>query len=538
MRSRQMTATVVPQREVSTPQQPAVRYALQAAAASLVVLILATLVLPFGYAAFDDREYVDAALRWTEEGPHAAANHWAARLPYVLTLAAGFRLLGAQETVLVILHSLLFGLILVVAWSLGRQAFGARTAFFSVLVALGTLMVARLPTRYGIEPMEMALTGLTCVLVLGAWDALLQRRMMVLFLAGIIGGLALSVRQTAIAAPVSLALLLLFADRTQAVPARLASVVALALGYALPTIGEMAFNQIVAGDPLHRLSVDLRHVEIPSAHLAGHTYHGGTGLFFNWDLAARWQVPAPIPTHWTLTPLVRLFLSPWTMLLPALGLLGAWFVLRNPRVQSSGAAMRLALLALMVLGLQYVLNTFVLVIAPNVRYYWLAVLLLCPLAAHALLRLLPRPGLAFVAWAAVFALPSLAVALVQPVPAAMVPLLERFAMREGDLFATDELHALARFRLAEDPNLAERVQHGTVPVGALVAATRSAPPENGFAARCPDGSAQWQVIESTTPSSLPWRVFEALRIAPLLPDSVARILRQDEQRVTLLRRRC
>jgi hypothetical protein len=103
----------------------------------------------------------------------------------------------------------------------------------------------------------------------------------------VLGGLAVLVRQTAIALPLALGALMLIDATRQPLAARIRAVAWLASGFVLVQAAEIAFHLLLTGDPLHRLHVDARHVEIPSTHMAGGAYHGDGRVLFNWQLAAR-----------------------------------------------------------------------------------------------------------------------------------------------------------------------------------------------------------------------------------------------------------
>lgn len=244
-----------------------------------------------GFQGWDDLEYLLAAERWLREGVHARANHWANRLPYVLSFAAAFRLFGTSEAALVALHTLPFVTVALTAWGLARIAFGEaehgrRAPLWGLAVALSTPLLFRFPTTFYPEALEIALAGLCLLLVLSRPVG--DRRAARLVLAGLLGGMAVLVRQTAIALPLALGLLMLV-EPGGTLRTRSRDVVWLALGFMLAQAAETAFHVLLTGDPFHRLNVDSRHVEIPSTHMADGVYHGGSGrVLFNWDLASRW----------------------------------------------------------------------------------------------------------------------------------------------------------------------------------------------------------------------------------------------------------
>lgn len=501
-----------------------------AAAAGLSVLLF-----PVGFQGWDDLEYLRAAERWLREGAHAGANHWANRLPYVLAFAGAFRLFGVSEAALVALHTALFAAVALVAWGLARAAFGTdrrgeRAALLSLGVTLATPLFFRFPTTYYPEALEIALAGLCLLLVLSCGDP--EMRPGRLVLAGMLGGLAVLVRQTAIALPLALGPLML-ADAARPMPARVRAVAWLALGFVLVQAAEIAFHLLLTGDPLHRLHVDARHVEIPSTHMAGGVFRGGGGVLFNWDLAGRWQIPSVVQLHWSLMPLVRLMTSPGLLLTPWLALAGGVLAWR-----AGGAARRFALVAGLVLLLHYLLNTFVLVIAPNTRYLGLTLLLLCPLAGYALAALPPRAAVACLA--VLLVAPTLLIGSVQPRPSSQVEGLNEFApaARGEAIHLPPPVAAAAALHLRGDPGLAARTSLEPAPVGGLAVGGRYAWPEGAPDGRCPDGGLAWDRVATATPRSPAWAAIRAAGLAPLVPARLAPVLSREQDALHLLRRRC
>jgi hypothetical protein len=508
-------------------------------AAAMAVALAAGLsvcLVPLGFQGWDDLEYLRAAERWLEEGAHAGANHWANRLPYVLAFAGAFKLFGVSEAALIALHTVLFAAVALVAWGLARAAFGRdrrgeQAALFSLGAVLATPFFFRLPTTFYPEALEIALAGLCVLLALPGYEGEGQRPGR-LVLAGVLGGLAVLVRQTAIALPLALGALML-AEATRPFAARIRAVAWLASGFVLVQAAEIAFHLILTGDPLHRLHVDARHVEIPSAHMAGNVYNGGGGVLFNWDLAARWRVPSAVDLHWSLTPLVRLLSSPQLLLTPWLALAGAALAWR-----AGGAARRFALLSGLVLLAHYVLNTFVLVIAPNPRYLGLALLLLCPLAGYALAAL-PRRA----AWACLVALliaPTLLTAHLRLRPPSQVEGLQRLvpAAQGAVIHLPAPTAAAAALRLRGDPDLAARVSLGPAPVGGLAVGGWHAWPDGAPDGRCADGGPAWGRVESVAPRSPVSDAIRAVGAAPLVPNRLAPVLTREQDSLHLLRRRC
>lgn len=504
----------------------------------LLLVAIATLcsvfLFPVGFQGYDDLEYLQAAERWLRDGIHAGANHWANRLPYVLSFVAAFRLLGVTEAALVALHALFFATIAITAWGLGRAAFGRdlrgeRAALCSLAVALATPLLFRLPTTFYPEALEVALAGLCVLLVFsGPASPISPGR---LLLAGILGGLAVLVRQTAIALPLALGPLML-AEPGLAWRARIQRVAWLASGFVLVQLGELAFHFLVTGDPLYRFHLDSRHVEIPSVHMSEGVYRGGS-ILFNWDLASRWQVPSAIHLHWSVTPLVRLLTSPGMLLTPWLAIAGGFLAWRT-----GGMAKRFAIVAGLVLLVHYVLNTFVLVIAPNTRYFGVALLLLCPLAGYALAAL-PRAAM-LASFGVLYIVPLLTVAMLQPRPAMIVDALESLSLAaQGEVIHVPPgIGALSALRLRADPTLAARISSDPARPGELAVGSQNYWPDGGPDARCPDGSKTWQQVAASEPPSPIWTAVRSSGLAHLMPQRLEALLQREADRLHLLRRQC
>ncbi len=496
------------------------------------VAICISLALPSGFAGWDDLHYVRAAQSWLTLGVHVPANHWGTRLPYVLTLAASMRLFGLTVLALTVPNTILFAMLLLLLWRIADQVYGGVAAFCTALVVVTTPLFVRMPTTYYPEVMEAMYAAGATTLVLSALPrASLRGRAWLLLAAGLCGGCGILVRQTALAMPAALSVLIALSDRAQARRA-LGSVLLLAAGYATPVALESLFYLVMTGYPLERLQIDSRHVLIASAHLRGGTYRGGSPLF-NWDLESRWDVPSLIRAPWAINPLLRVFTSPGLLLTPSLCLLGGIVAWRLP-----GRARDYVLFAGSGLLLQYLLNTFVLAIAPDTRYFAVSVALAMPLAGLLLSQLRPR---VLIPVASMLAAPTLLVMLLEPSPAHLMPALQRFASRDQPVHISPELHDAATILLADHPELARHVtmnlHRSQVPVGDLAVVDAygwSGAADHG----CGGGVKQWQPVDSTSAAGPVWTVLDRSGLAPLLPASLSAHFDRKQDRLRLVRRAC
>ena len=494
-------------------------------------------LFPVGFMGWDDLSYLEASERWLDEGPHAGADHWANRLPYVLAISAARRMINAPETALLALHSILFCIVVLTAWALGRIAFrsdpgGAKTALFSLLMALATPMLFQIPTTYYPEAMEIALAGLCVLLVLSRDHGGVTAAR--LLLAGVLGGLAVMVRQTAIALPLGLGLLLL-TEPGCPLRDRIQTVAWLAAGVILVQVAEVGFYVLLTGDPLYRFHVDAQHVQIPSAHLVGGVHRSSDGVLFNWGIAAKWQINSVLHVHWTLTPLIQLLTSPGLLLLPWLALAGGW------RAWRAGAAgRRFVLLAGLVLLLQYLINTFIFVIAPNTRYFGVALLLLCPLAGYALASMPSWFAGGLMALLLLAVQP--AVILLRPSQVKIVPAMERLVALApaGQVVHLPPFASrMAALRLRADPALAARVNTDLVPLGGLAIGGRFGWPEPEGETRCVDLSAtDWERLATVSPPNPVWDAVQTFGLERLLSRLGPVYQHRDWETLHLLRRTC
>lgn len=490
-------------------------------------LIVALLAIPAGFSGADDLHYVTAALRWLREGPVPGENHWETRLPYVGLLAGAFAIGGVSETTLFWVHSLVFVLALVLTVGIAREAFSARVALLAAWVFAFTPLFGQMPGAFGADGLE-AVCGAASVLLCILHVRSDRVRPVLLLGAGMLGGLAIVVRQTAIAIPAALCLSFLMLDGNWA--RRLREIALLAVGHSLPLAGDILFNFVMTGELLYRLRVDLSHVRIPSAHMQGNVFIE-TSPLFNWQLAARWKVPSLIETHWALEPIVRLFSSPALLLQPLLGLVGTIRALRW-----RGAPRLLAALVLAGFALQYVLNTLVLVIAPSVRYFITCLLLLCPLAAFLLDRLGGWRSHAALAFAIV--VPGILITSTTPTTGPVTRNIAAWIDGSEPVHATNNAKSRMALMRLERPEIDRALLEGEPPVGGLMIWDPFTMPEARLADTCPDGSLVWQPVAAVQPRSLIWQAIMGLGLDGLLPQTVRVFLRQDNVRAALLRRRC
>ena len=470
-----------------------------------------------GYQGSDDARYVAGAEAWLAEGIHLARNHWETRLPYVLLIA----LFGTSPGGLLALHVALGLALIVTSWALARPVLGPRPALaFAALLALSPF-VQQLAGRLAIEALELLLAA-------GAFWLVRQRLagagMARLAWAGSLLGLAILTRQTSAALAIGLGLMLLLRGRWR-------DAFILAGIAALPLLAEALFYALPTGDPLARLHIDMRHVQVEGQPLPGGAYTGGSPLF-NADLASKWQnsTQGVLHLHWTVDAFLRLVTYPSGLLtwLPALALL-AW-----PRFAFADQAPGLRRDIALTMAAVYLVVVFVLCLAPEPRYFSLATYLACLVTALGLARLaqaLPRLALAAVA---LLALAGPVVADLNPTPRGVVPqLLALLQARPSAVFhVTGPVEAAARLALRRQGS-SGRIS-GIPPTAGDLLFAMPANDLPDLTAACPDGSPRLRRLWSgTTSPSLAWRLLELPRLGRLVPAGPANWLQRERYRPAL-----
>lgn len=505
----------------------------------LGLLALGTsLLLPVGFAGWDDLHYLEAARRWLSEGVNLPADHWATRLPYVLAMAGSLRVFGVSVLALTVLNAVLFAVLLILVWRIATVGFDRATALATLVVVVATPLFFRMPTTFYPEVMEVVFAAGATLLTLHALrDGGGNRRLVAWLGAGLAAGFGILVRQTALVMPIALVVLITLTERARDEPGWpmrvVGAVVPLGLGTTLPVAVETLFYLRLTGNPLERLRIDSRHVLIPSAHLRNGTFTGGSPLF-NWTLASRWDVPGLVHVHWTIDPVLRLFVAPPLLLTPWLCLAGGLLAATRP-----GWPRRYAGFAATVFVAQYLLNTFVLVIAPDTRYFSIAIALAAPLAGLLLVQL----GRTTRMLAAVALIAGCVVLMaLAPSPAHLVPRLARFATQGEPLHVSPELMDAATIMRVNHPALDARLilsrRRDQIPVGALSTGEAYGWEANPGAGTCADGRPQWQQVDRLPAGDPGWTVWLRHGLGGRIMGRLMPVLSGERDQLSLLRRAC
>lgn len=213
---------------------------------SAVAVPLAVAIAWTGYIASDDASYYFGALEWLTDPPFAGSDHWTTRFPLVLSLAAAIGLVGAGPLALGLTAVGWYLAFLLATALFAQRVGGPRVAILAALL-IGTLpLVATSASIANCDLPEVAF------LLLGLWllagEAAGERpRTGAALAAGISFGLAILCRETAVLALAGLGVPFLLGR-----PVTRRTLLLAAAGAACVLAGEMLFQWLVTGDPLHR----------------------------------------------------------------------------------------------------------------------------------------------------------------------------------------------------------------------------------------------------------------------------------------------
>ncbi len=286
----------------------------------VLVLAAAALLLtvnPLGYFGghWDDGRYLEAAQAWAAAGPVLGTDHWALRWPVIVPTAAAIRWFGLSRDALMLPGFAALAAVLAVNFWAARRQFGSTVATIACLALLTTPEPMRAATRLTADLPELLFWSSA---LWAFWFGRDGARSWLLT-AGAAAAGAWATRET------GLGLLLLFALAFVAgVGPKRTAYRWLAAGFAAIWLPEQLALWAATGDPLYRIHVDMRHIEIASNDLAGGSAPGAVAPL-NASLMRRWSGAGPLRLHWAVDPWLNLFANPaygLDFLLAALGL--AW----------------------------------------------------------------------------------------------------------------------------------------------------------------------------------------------------------------------
>ncbi|MDT9600587.1 ArnT family glycosyltransferase [Sphingosinicella rhizophila] len=342
-----------------------------AGALILVVLVLSLRPTGFGGGGVDDQRYFDAASAWSGQGPGAADSHWTLRWPFVAPLAGLFSVAGSSIPVALLLPWVAALAICAISFLAARRLFGRRVAWLWLGFFASLPLFNRLGTSLFPEMLELlfAASSLWCFFI--GRDS--ERPQPWFLAAGVTAALAILTRETSAWLILVFAVFLLWRPGAKRVSYLWILCPALAL-----LAGELVWFQAVAGDPLHRIRLDLGHIKVPSTQMAG-GMSAESSAVLNPAVGASWRPQGLFDLHWALNPWLNLLADPKFGLLPLATPVLAWFAWRDGNdlaPEERKVLLALALIALSAFGFV----TYVLMLSQDQRYY-LPVLFACAMAA-------------------------------------------------------------------------------------------------------------------------------------------------------------
>jgi hypothetical protein len=520
-------------RIVKSPVSDIIKWELPLFGLTALVSLCWALAIDGGFQGWDDLHYYQAAQNWLHNGPSLPTDHWSGRLPYVLLLAASIMLFGANTVALVIPNSILFLIVIGTSWWIAKLQYGVRSGVFAAILTAATPLFFRFPQTFYPEALETALFGLEIVLVIIAIRSPTDRIGTAILLgAGLIGGTALVLRATSAVVPVAIALYILLEVGRRRPGSAFIFICSLAAGYIVPLLAEGLYYYLLTGEPFYRYMVDGKD-GVVNDEMIGETIIGRDALL-NLRLAALWGswAPSVFKVHWTVNHLINLFTTPSLLLTPYFGLAGLIYGLRSEKM------VNFALFAIFMLGLQYILYTFVFVLSPTPRYYATSVLLFCVFGGLFLSKL--SSAILWSGLLSVHVVIAVMVGLTQISPQAVVKALVINSQGVSPIYISSPTADAAYLAFERDRRLAETVRVGFPPIGGVALIGWDGWASGTLNQKCDDGTPKWNVMETTANPSILWRVINDIypKAAAVLPDRIASYIRRDVENAALARRRC
>jgi 4-amino-4-deoxy-L-arabinose transferase-like glycosyltransferase len=218
----------------------------------LAVFIACAVYYSNGFGPGDAERYLEGAFRWLDKGFYLGENHWELRHLFVLPIALSFKAFGPGEFAATIPNLLYAGGLVAITLYFARRHFGeAEGVLAASFVAVSAFFMAR--------PLELEVYGAEAFFaVLSVWlyaTALTaDKPLRLYFAAGVIAGLAWSIREQTVYLMLILGVITPFLKR-----GFLAPWFALGAGFAIIILGEWLFYTIAGGDPFYRYRIDLQH---------------------------------------------------------------------------------------------------------------------------------------------------------------------------------------------------------------------------------------------------------------------------------------
>lgn len=338
-----------------------------AIAIALIGVALA-LINPRGYigGGWDDANYVDAIVAWSEHGPQVGANHWALRWPLVVINVVFVQLFGFGRNALMIPAVATYVAAGLVLYAIVNRLAGWRAGLVAALTLLTIPELARWSTIVYPDSLEILLW---CVSLGCFWfgsDAQNRNQRGWLLGAGLAAGVAWGLRETALGLWVVYALAWLLSYR---MPRARYGWIALTAFPAL--LVEYAIYWHATGDPLYRFHIDMKHVAVPSSDMIGATAVGINPLL-NPIIMSKWISAGPIHLHWLVDPYLDLFTDHMSGLVFGILALIGWALWRRRHIkveESTNFPRDLCVALLVVMAANILINLYVLAVRPGPRMF-------------------------------------------------------------------------------------------------------------------------------------------------------------------------
>lgn len=215
--------------------------------------LLAVVLIAYSWIGFlgsDDLAYVDTATQWINTPPVVPAHHWGLRHTLTLPLAAAFATLGEAEWVGSAVSLAYLAALLTIVAVVTRQVTSWTTAQIAVGLSILTPLTLEFASIIGVDLVE---AFLVLASFLAFWRAAMRGGdRTLLFVAGVLAGLAFINRETAVALLAWFGVVFLFGFY---IP-RLRHVI-MGAGFLLVIGAEMAYYAVVADTPFLRFEIAL-----------------------------------------------------------------------------------------------------------------------------------------------------------------------------------------------------------------------------------------------------------------------------------------
>jgi 4-amino-4-deoxy-L-arabinose transferase-like glycosyltransferase len=201
----------------------------------------------------DDAHYLLAAEHWASEPPYVGGTHWELRLGFVLPLAAAIKLLGYNETALLLAPALFYAALLLVNYFFVSVLVGRIQGLYAAVLTASVPLVSAWATtpRVAIAEAFYLTLAFWCFAIVALKGG---RAATWLSASGVCFGLAWLSRESSIGFALAFVVLFLVGR-----PVRRQHYVWLAGGAALVLVLELGFYAATTGNPFYRLYIDLHH---------------------------------------------------------------------------------------------------------------------------------------------------------------------------------------------------------------------------------------------------------------------------------------